>query len=140
MKIHPKYGIVINPEKSKERHINRQMFAIIDDTLYFAKENTELSHRLWFIEKGWITENEDKLFGEVVRGYSNDKGVYFYKGYDFSVDIESECIMLKHLNELVDKLNLDQKLHLYGGKIKQIMAAEWEFRKDYGPIEKFILK
>jgi len=135
-KLNPKYGIISDPAKSKKYHQDRKMFVIINDNVHYAPDNSILSHRKWFIEKGWMTEEEDNLIDVVTRGYVDQSGVYFYKGYDFRTDQETETTMMKHLQKIVDELYIDKNLHLYGGKIKQKgVAGPWPNRIDYGSLD-----
>ncbi|HBB02826.1 MAG: hypothetical protein US89_C0007G0008 [Candidatus Peregrinibacteria bacterium GW2011_GWF2_38_29] len=81
-----KYGFK-EDKKVKDFHKSRRMFCIYEGKLYIAESGLPYSHAVWFTNMGWISEKNDKLMDEIVRGIIDDKGdVYFYIGYDFKVD------------------------------------------------------
>ena len=129
-----KYGFDSSANKVKDFHKKRRMFVIKDNTLYFAPENVTYSHAEWFELEGWISPQEDKSLNELTRGFVDSDGVYFYKGYDFVVNQDSERTFFKHLSGIVKKLDLDTQMHVYGGMIRQKKAGKWAPRKDYGTI------
>jgi hypothetical protein len=132
------YGIDSDSSIVKDFHSNRRMFAIKDDKLFIAKPNVSFSHARWFEMEGWIKGPEDSMMNKIVRGFVNDEGIYFYKGYDFSVDVQSENVMAMHLEQLVELTSIDVKKHLYGGMIKQNAPGKWPPRKDYGVIANYL--
>lgn len=130
-----KYGIDSSSPKIKSFHASRQMFAIKEHSLFLAPENVKYSHAKWFELRGWMNSKDDSLMDTLTRGYFDSTGVYFYKGYDFIIDDESEREMLSNLATLVDEASLNTNIHLFGGKIKQKIEGEWPPRKDYGSIK-----
>ncbi len=133
-----KYGVDSSDEKVKSFHASRRMFAIYEGQLILAKGDVTYSHAKWFELEGWMNPQDDSLMEEITRGYLDESGVYFYKGYDFIIDEQSEKEMLEHVGELVKKTNLNTKLHLFGGKIKQEKEGDWPPRKDYGELSNLI--
>lgn len=77
------------------------MFAVKDGILYLASENVSYSHAKWFELKGWMNSNDDQIMNEIIRGFVDKDGVYFYKGYDFKVDSKSEKEFFQHLQKLI---------------------------------------
>ena len=130
-----KYGIDSSSEKVKSFHSSRRMFAIKENKLYLAPVNVTYSHAKWFELEGWMDPDNDYLMEIITRGYFDLTGVYFYKGYDFDVDKDSEEAMLSSLNDFVEQTGIDTDLHLYGGKIKQKEEGEWPPKKDFGAIK-----
>jgi len=129
-----KYGTDSSTEKRKSFHRSRRMFAIKENKLFIAPENVTYSHANWFELLGWINSEDDSLMNLLTRGYFDDTGIYFYRGYDFHIDEKAEKDMLGFISELVEKFSLSKNLHLFGGKIKQEIDGKWPPIKDYGPI------
>jgi hypothetical protein len=127
---------VINEDKKvKDYHRSRRMFAIKDGKLFIADKGAEYSHADWFKKMHWIDEDDDSLMDIIVRGAVEPNGVYFYKGYTFEVDKQSEAEMMTHLPELVNMLNISNETHLFGGKIIVTPNSEIKPRIDFGKIE-----
>jgi hypothetical protein len=135
-----KYDTTSDNDFVKNFHSNRRMFAIKDNKLFVATPNVSYSHARWFEIEGWIKNSDDPLMKEIVRGYVDNDGVYFYKGYDFSVDFQAERTMIKHLGQLVERVAIDNSKHLYGGIIKQDGPGKWPPKKDYGIISDIMKK
>jgi hypothetical protein len=137
-----KYGVDSTSPTSihnkHEFHSNRRMFAIKENKLYLAPTNVSYSHARWFELEGWMTANDDSLINRIVRGYIDNNGIFFYKGYDFNVDESSKNEMLLHLDELVKTLSINNHTHLYGGKVKQNTPDKWPPREDYGSINNLL--
>lgn len=114
-----KYGINSSSKSVTSFHSQRRMFAIKDSILYLAPENVSYSHAKWFELKGWISPKDDSFMNTLTRGYFDLTGIYFYKGYDFSLDTSCENEMLKFISSLIEKASLDTSLNLFGGKIKK---------------------
>lgn len=133
-----KYGASTD-EKIRDFHRSRRMFCIYEDKLIIADSNLPYSHAEWFKEKGWISEKNDKLMDEIVRGIvDSNYDIYFYKGYDFHIDEETEKVFFSHLDELVKNLGLDLSSRVFGGMIKQEHGKIWPTRKDYGCVGDYI--
>jgi len=116
-------------------HRSRRMFVILNDKLFIAPENYSFSHRKWLEREGLSKEGDTELIKTVTRGFVDSEGIYFYKGADFGFDEESEALVLKHLKELVEKLKISQKTHLFGGMVKGKMGDKWPPKKDFGAIK-----
>ena len=117
----------------KQFHMSRIMFAIKDDKLYIA-DNTSNSHATWFSDMGWITESNDELMNSIVRGYVNSSGIYFYKGYNFEADSDSEKIMISKLSDLVRHLELSRLTMVYAGVVKQEGVGVFPPKKCLGKV------
>jgi len=133
-----KYGINSKDKIIVELHRNRRMFAIKEDKLYLAPLHAEYTHAKWFEKLGWITKENDKAMDELVRGFIDSTGIYFYKGYDFSYDKEAEKIILKNLNKIINLLHLSKETCLFGGLVKQKIPGKWKPIKEYGKVEQFL--
>ena len=131
-----KYGLDSDHKEVKKFHLERTMFAIINNKLYIASKQTIESHAEWFENLGF--EVTEKFMDKNPRGFFDSSGIYFYKGYDFSIDKISEKIFFNFLSQLVDELGIDSKLNLYGGMIKQSIPIKWPPINNYGPINKII--
>ena len=100
-----------------EFHKSRRMFCIKEGKLVIAEPNLPYSHAVWFEKEGWMDEADDSFMDNITRGIVDKLGdVYFYKGYDFSVDEESEKELFRHIGELRESLDLKLTAKVYGGK------------------------
>jgi len=134
-KFEQKYGIE-EDEETQNFHRSRRMFCVIDNVLYLADQNLPCSHAVWFEKEGWMTKDNDGIMKEITRGIVDDKGdVYFYVGYDFSLDEKTQNTFFSHLKELVDKLNLDPDSNIFGGLVKLNSSGKWPPIKDFGKIK-----
>ena len=103
-------------EETESFHRQRRIFCINNNILYIAEPNFPHSHAVWFEQKGWINQTKDELMEKMVRGMVSPQGdVYFYRGYDFRIDKESEDIFFKHLESIVKELSILPEAKVYGG-------------------------
>ncbi len=129
-----KYGVKEDKDV-KEFHKSRRMFCIFENKLHIADPNVDYSHAVWFEDKGWITKDNDQLMDNIIRGIIDDKGnIYFYSGYDFNINKETEEGFFPHLKELSEILDISQESIVYGGFIKS-QYKEWKTRKKFGPVK-----
>ena len=135
--INEKYGH-INHKQLVDFHHSRIMFAIKDDELYIAEKGMNYSMAEWFENKGWINEKDSSLMDVIVRGFLDSEGIYFYCGYDFHTSEIVEETLKRHLNELVTKLNIDYRMHVYAGMIKQPKHGKFPPQKFLGTIEQLL--
>lgn len=97
----------------QEFHNQRKAFAIFDDKLNWCPHG--LSHYQWLVEGRLFCET---VFNELVRGYTDDTGIYFYSG-----DFET--------NEYVEKTakswysSIDTNKPVYCGVNKGIVGERW---------------
>ena len=130
-----KYGFKEN-EKTIAFHKSRRMFCIYQNKLFIAEENLLYSHAVWFEEEGWVSRKEDDLMNSITRGIVDNSGdVYFYVGYNFEINDETENVFFLHLEELVEKLKLKSTAKIFGGLIKQNAGRIWPPIKEYGEIK-----
>lgn len=107
------------------------MFCIYNNELVIAEPSLPYSQAEWFEAKGWMSKEDDSLMEEIVRGYVDKEGnIYFYKGYDFRIDSETEEIFFRHLGELLNKLQLNkEKCKIFGGMKRK--KGKWKHRKEF---------
>jgi hypothetical protein len=74
-------------------HKQRVMFVFYNGELH-RKYHTEQSHIEWFLQEGWIQNSQDEKFNDLIRGYYDETGIYFYKGHAFSTDKELENFVI----------------------------------------------
>lgn len=123
------------PQGEAKFHAARRMFAIIDCQPILAEKNTTEGHAEWFIRKGWITSREDPAFEAIVRGYSDGKDLYAYRGRNFLDDEPVESTMNRHAKKLKNMLNLPHDATLFLGSIPQTVGAQWPPRRSLGRID-----
>jgi hypothetical protein len=108
------------------------MFCIHKNKLWIAKTGIEDSHATWFLKEGWISLENDELMNKIVRGYLNNKNeVYFYTGYNFEINPETEKIFFAFLDEIKFKLKLNNNTRFFGGMIKPKKGKIWKPVKEY---------
>lgn len=128
----------MNKKKLEEKfHSERRMFIIIKGELLIASKNIPLSHWEW-VESENITKNKD-IFNESVRGFIDSEGIYFYKGENFSIDKKGEIIFFDKLSEIIDKISINSKAHVFGGMIKRKEIRKWPPKNDYGTIGQLLM-
>lgn len=122
------------------KNIKRRMFVIKNGILHLAPTHLNCSHKDWFRKKRWLIDDDDSCMHQLVRGYVDSEGVYFYQGYD-AHSPELEISFLKNiLNELQNKLKLDDKIHVFFGTIQVIPKKSGKLppEKDLGTISEII--
>ena len=127
-----------NKKREIEFHRNRRMFAIVEGKLFIAPENISLSHGEWIRSENLLDDSSN--INDLVRGFIDSEGVYFYKGEDFSIDEKSEKIFFRKLKEIIERLEIDSNTHIFGGMVKQEKLGKWPPKKDYGAAKDFIKK
>ena len=129
-----RYGVE-EGEAVKHYHRIRRMFCIKDDVLYIAKPNVEYSHAVWFEMNGW----SDDVKNTAVRGVVDPHGnIYYYVGYDFQIDDDSEKVFFTHLDDLVEQLKIKPTALIFGGKVKSDSSSTWPPRTEYGVVKDYI--
>ena len=88
------------------------MFVIHDDRLVIAPPDSPQSHTEWFTSMGLPA---DEVVRDCVRGFADDRGIFFYQGEDFEADEGTEKELLKHLPKIKDRLKLPDDTEVYGG-------------------------
>jgi len=106
-------------ELEKAFHISRIMFAIRNDKLYVHREKTEMSHLEWFKTLGWLDDTtECDILNEVLRGYVDTDGVYFYRREDFTASELDAKLFIRNLLKLDDIIGINGDIPVYAGVIK----------------------
>lgn len=121
-------------------HNKRIMFAIRDGINYYLKYS-DLGHMEWFHELGWINElNRDYVINSVIRGYMDDTGIYFYRGYDFRIDDYDIEYFVKRLKNIRNALELGDELPVYAGVIPGIIGVRFKPKYYIGTVGDIINK
>ena len=132
-----KYGTK-NDEATRAFHRSRRAFVIVKGRLEIDLEGSELSHAEWFEKEGWISKKEHSLMDEGVRGFVDERGVFFFKGFDFRITNDVEERFFPLLKELKERLELDENTRIFGGIKKLDKPGKWPPIKEYGTIEECI--
>ncbi len=133
-----KYGFK-EDEKIIAFHKSRRMFCIFENKLHIAEPNLPYSHAVWFEKEGFISRNNDDLFENIVRGIVDQKGdIYFYRGFDFKVDKETELGFFSHLKDLVEKLSIQSSAKIFGGMNKKSAGQLWSPQKAFGEVKDYL--
>jgi len=112
-------------------HKSRSMFCILKGEIYLAPENSTLSHNEWFETLGWDAE---KTIQENIRGFADDRGLFFYKGEDFHTDENTEKTFFHYLKYIQKALNLPDENQVYGG-VTPTPNTGYPPKKKYGTIK-----
>jgi len=107
------------------------MFCINEKEILIGPENSSLSHHEWFNKLGY---DANKLVEESVRGFKDERGLFFYKGPDFNIDPKTEKIFFKKLGEIQKLLNLPEETRIYGG-VTPTKNTIYLPQKTYGTIK-----
>jgi len=108
-----------SPKEVKRFHIERRMFCIKDGSVLLAPKGFNGSHAKWFLEEGWISEEDDRFMQEKVRGMTYRGNLYFYSGWDFRVDLQAEQEFFDCAGDLTNRL-AQEDIHIqnvYGGLV-----------------------
>lgn len=116
-------------------HASRRMFAIIGDQPVLAEENTTEGHAEWFIRMGWIASRDDSAFETIVRGYSDGKDLYAYRGKAFLDDAPVETAMKAHASTLKNMMRLPDTANLFLGSVPQAIGIKWPPRRTLGRLD-----
>jgi hypothetical protein len=121
-------------------HKQRRMFVIKNNQLIIAPENVDYSHAEWFRLLGWLNEdNALDLMNSLVRGYVDETGIYFYKGYTFFIDEDAKESFFRFVNELNNLLKFNSNLHVFGG-LNLISPGIAEPINDFGEVSSLLFK
>ncbi len=112
------------------------MFLIREDTVILGPPNSPMSHRDWFESIGL---DGKKTIEECVRGFVDDRGLFFYTGKDFNTDEKIENELMTHLSELANALCLSPKTNVYSGVIKT-KDVRFPPKKEMGTINDLLKK
>jgi hypothetical protein len=125
-----------NKKREQEFHKGRRMFMIINNKLFIAPKNNALSHQEWAESENLLDEGSD--FNDIVRGFVDSEGVYFYKGKNFTINEDAEKIFFSKLDEIINKMMISPNSHIFSEMIKQDKMGKWPAKNDYGAINDFI--
>lgn len=103
-------------KRERQFHCQRKAFAIYDDKLNWNPDNF-YSHHEWLVETGLFSEAQ---FEDLVRGYIDNTGIYFYQGNNFETNEYVEDIAKSYMN------SIDKELPVYCGVIKGKIGNHWE--------------
>jgi len=117
---------------SKDFHRSRRMFCIHDGEVLVAPLHTLMSHKEWFTSMGLEGE---KTIESDVRGFADDRGLFFYRGKKFNTTREDEETLIKHLQEIQLKLNLPDDTQVHAG-VKPTGETRYPPKKKLGTIGK----
>lgn len=101
----------------QEFHNQRRAFAIFDDKLNWCPKG--LSHKEWLVGGNLFDEAQ---FSELVRGFVDETGVYFYSG-DFETNEYVEDVAKSWMN------SIDKDLPVYCGVYKSRIGERWKPKK-----------
>ena len=118
--------------QAEDFHKSRRMFCILEGEIYIGPKNSPLSHKEWFEELGWDPE---KTIKEKIRGFTDDRCLFFYKGEDFNVDKETEKTFMHYLKYLQKALNLPDETQVYGGATPTKNKTKYPPKTKYGTIK-----
>jgi hypothetical protein len=118
-------------------HKNRRMFAIWKGAPILGDVGTTEGHAEWFIRMGWIKSPDDPAFESIVRGYTDWRNLYAYRGLSFIGDAVVEEAMERHAVHLCELFNLPLSAHVFAGVLKGEKGRPWPPDRDLGTAQDF---
>ena len=103
----------------KEFHKSRIAFMIINQEVIFL-ENSPMSHIEWYTSLGLPIEK----FDNIVRGYTKDNKIIYYKG-DFLYDEEVLDVAKNTSYKIMEYIG-NFNLKVFAGVTKGEIGAEWD--------------
>ena len=100
----------------QEFHSQRKAFAIFDDKLNWSPDNL-CSHREWLVDSDLFDEAQ---FEDLVRGYIDETGIYFYQGTNFETNEYVEDIAKSWMN------SINTTSPVYCGVVKGNIGERWK--------------
>lgn len=102
------------------------MFAVVGDKLQVADFGIKQGHEKWLEGLGVSAEE----FPELTRGYIHASGVYFYRGHDYSSDVELE----RQIPHLLRKLRpwIHPRMPVFAGVEMGKIGEIWPPKKRLG--------
>jgi hypothetical protein len=117
-----------------EFHEQRRMFLILGDSLWCHQESTTKSHKEWMEDLGLLGSYQD-----AIRGYSDETGIYAYKGPSWDlVDADAE-ILKNRLREIARSLDLNYDLEVWAGVKPGLPGTRWPGKRKLGRIKEIVL-
>lgn len=114
---------------TEDFHRQRRMFYILGDDLRIAEADDPRDHKTWMQEVG-----DSGSYSDAIRGFSDDTGVYAYKGPSWDLgtsDLEHFKNMLPMLQA---RLKLKGNLEVWAGAIPGIPGTRWPGRRKIGKL------
>jgi hypothetical protein len=111
-------------------HRSRRMFCIRSGKLLIAPSNCPNSHLQWL---NCIGMDGLAIIQHSVRGFADDRGLFFYTGEDLHTDEKTEEELLKHIKQLKEAMKLPPNMPVYAGVIKT-KDARYPPKKKLGTI------
>lgn len=99
----------------REFHSQRRAFAIFDDKLNWNPHNF-YTHHEWLVDTGLFSEAQ---FEDLVRGYTDDTGIYFYQGSNFETSKYVEDVAKSWMN------SIDTNKPVYCGVVRGKVGDRW---------------
>lgn len=115
----------MSDETIRAFHTSRRMFVIRDGQPVLAPIGTTEGHAEWFRREGWILDEGDPAFATLVRGYSNGKDIYAYRGTAFVGDGIVEQAMREHAGTLARLLGLPDTARVFVGVKRGPEGTPW---------------
>ena len=120
-------------------HTTRRMFCVIDGALKIGMEGDTSSHMEWFLREGWVRSVNDHRFQEITRGFVDDRGLFVYKGHDFSpVGLMHDLSLV--WADLISTFHLGADRRVWFGVKPARHGDAWEGRRAIGTVADLVAK
>jgi hypothetical protein len=107
-------------------HRQRRMFVLCDG-LQIAPEADTRSHVEWMTDEGWLESLEDPAFRNIVRGFHDPRGLFFYRDHNFKAIFPHQCPgWKKMLRQLKARLSLPDETRIWTGMSPAGLGDAWE--------------
>jgi len=111
-------------------HRNRRMFAIVAGDVIIGPKDSPMSHSEWFESIG---KDAEKTENECVRGFADERGLFFYRGKKFDATEDDEKELVAHLEEIANALELSLETLVFMG-MKKTADTIWPPKKKIGTV------
>lgn len=119
---------------AEDFHASRRMFVILNDGPILAGRDSTEGHKEWFLRMGWLSAADDPAFETLIRGYSDGRDIYAYRGRDFLGDKAVEDAMRRHARLLQTEFGLKDSARVFLGVVPQKIGQKWSPHRSLGRI------
>jgi hypothetical protein len=103
------------PLSEKEFNRRRRMWVVVGGDLRFAPADTPMFHREWFAADGIMQRDDDATYEKLVRGFVDHRGIFAYRGRDFSGMGCIAQLTRPVLERMKEELGLDPETEIWIG-------------------------
>lgn len=123
-------------KKIKDFFKDARMFFIKENNVFVCFKESNDNHENWISKIISNSEERKNVINNCVKGYINEKRIYFFQEKYKVVDKIGEESFFNNLKKIIDFLKLDKDVEIYGGV--KITEEKVSYVKGYGSIKENI--